>query len=550
MTQVVDLRLLPAAAAAWGVAFLLVGQDAGTALWTALVSAVLLGVLVGVAVAGRRRREISLVTTRERHTGTKPAGPLTATKSRLVSSFGQAMFVLLVLLVTSLITAAHLAAASSDVLARSSAAGSEVEVLARVTSDPRPVASWGGEEQFLVTLTTLTVQSNELNEAQQAEAHLVLFADSRWQQVRYGSIVRTGGRVVPADAPGAREQFRLVQQGRPEVVEAPSALLDPFQHARNGLVKATQHLSPQARGLVPGVGVGDRSHLSPDLARAMRVTGLTHITAVSGSHFAIIAMATLVVSSLLRLPRVLRIVVSAVVMCGFVFLVRPEPSVARAALMGGFALAGMSMGRPARALTALAVAVIALLLADPWLARAYGFILSVLATAGLVLWAGPLTRFLSRWLPQWLALVIAVPAVAQAVCGPVVILLEPNFATYAVPANVLATPALAPAALCSVSAAVLSTCWPAGAAILATCASWATSWIAGVATFFANLPGAYPPWPVGARGALLLAGVTAAAVLVVLATPYLRHAVCSAVQARRRPWLRPGSSFSTESWDS
>ncbi len=150
----------------------------------------------------------------------------------------------------------------------------------------------------------------------------------------------------------------------------------------------------------------------------------------------------------------------------------------------------------------------------------------------------------------WINLIIAVPTVAQAVCGPVIILLEPNFATYAIPANVLATPALAPAALCSVLAAVLSTWWPGGAAALATCSGWASSWIAGVATFFANLPGAYPQWPAGGKGAVLLAVLSAALVLIVLATPYVRHAVLSVFQARTRPWLRSGSSFGRQSWDS
>ena len=41
-----------------------------------------------------------------------------------------------------------------------------------------------------------------------------------------------------------------------------------------------------------------------------------------------------------------------------------------------------------------------LLLLDPWLARSYGFVLSVLATTGLVVLSGPWAAGLSRWLPR------------------------------------------------------------------------------------------------------------------------------------------------------
>ena len=522
MTRRLDFRLLPAAVTAWCAVFLLIEHPAR--------GAIVLAAAAGIALC------IVLVL---------------LWRMRIPAAWsGQVVFILVTLIAVSLTSAGHLNAASSELLDRSSRDRAIVEVVARVTSDPKPIASWGGQRQFLVTLTTQTVVSAQHDEFQQVSTHLVLFGDQDWARVRFGSTVRTSGRVTEARDAGAREQFRLVSPSPPVEVAEPSKLLEPFGAARDGLIRATAGMSTQARGLVPGIGVGDRTGMSEELELAMRVTGMTHITAVSGSHFAIIAAAALAVTMLLRFPRPARIAVSAIAMAGFVLLVRPEPSVARAALMGGFVLAGMSMGRPSKALSALAGCVIALLLADPWLARSYGFILSVLATGALVLGAAPLTRFLMRWFPQWFALALAVPVVAQAVCAPVIILLEPSFAPYAVPANLLATPALAPASLCGVLAALLSTFWPAGAIVAATCASWATGWIAWIATFFANLPGAYPPWPDGVRGALLLAVLTVCVILVVVAVPFLKHAVVSRIEARRRPWLSSESSDGHQAWDS
>lgn len=551
MTQVVDLRLVPAAGTSWVLVYLLVGQEYQNVLRVA--GGLALGLVVVVMLALRKvtlsSRGCQPDTPADFGRGAEAASTL-GLRFKPQGGYGQIIFVLSVLVAAAVTTTAHLHTRSSEVLEHSAANGSEVEVLAKVTSDARLVASWGEKQQFLMTLTTLTVRDVESGVAQHVQSHLVLFADDSWEHVRFGATIRARGHVVAGGDSGAREQFQLSQPAPPILVASPNAFLAKFETARMGLVQAAHHLPEPAMGLVPGIGVGDRTHVSTDLAKAMRVTGLTHITAVSGSHFAIVAAAAMGVTTLMRLPRLAKVLVSAVVMGAFVVLVRPEPSVVRAALMGTFVLAGVSLGRPARALSALSAAVIFLLLADPWLARSYGFILSVLATGGLVLWAGPLTRYLSRWLPQWLALVIAIPAVAQAVCGPVVILLEPNFATYAIAANVLATPALPPAALCSVLAAAFSTFWPAGAALLATCAGWASAWIAGVAMFFAGLPGAYPPWPAGISGALLLAALSGAVVLLLFVIPYARHVICLAIHTRRYPWLRSGPSPSEQRWDS
>src|SRR5699024_8124394 len=108
-------------------------------------------------------------------------------------------------------------------------------------------------------------------------------------------------------------------------------------------------------------------------------------------------------------------------------------------------LLAVLLGRPSQAVAALCVTVVLLLLVDPWLARSYGFALSVLATAGLVLGTAPIARTLARVVPRWLAVAVAVPVAAQLACAPVIVLLDPSVSLYAVPANLLAAPALVPA---------------------------------------------------------------------------------------------------------
>jgi competence protein ComEC len=288
---------------------------------------------------------------------------------------------------------------------------------------------------------------------------------------------------------------------------------------RNGLLDATADMSGQARGLVPGIAVGDDSRLPVQLDQHFRSTSLTHLTAVSGGHFAIVLTMLTAAAAALHLPRGLRATLIAACAGAFVLLVRPEPSVLRAAAMCAVTLLAIILGRRAASIPALATCTIVLLAGDPWLARSYGFALSCAATAGLVLLTPALTARLTPWIGRTAAFAMAVPWAAQLACGPIVMMFAPGIPTTSIPANLLASPAVAPATLLGLASALISPWCAWGARALAWLASGATWWIAQVATRCANLPGARLPWPGGIGGALLLAGFTAAGLAALLRKP-------------------------------
>src|SRR5690606_31929921 len=223
--------------------------------------------------------------------------------------------------------------------------------------------------------------------------------------------------------------------------------------------------------------------------------------------------AALALAALLGAPLLLRIGVAAVTLLGFVVLVTPEPSVLRAAVMAGVALGAVALGRPALGVPVLCAAVLVLLIADPWLARSYGFALSALATAGLLLLAGPLAGALTRVLPGWLATVLSIPLAAQLACQPVILLLDPALPLYGVPANLLAAPAAPVATVLGLIACLVGPLVPPLGSVLAGLAWLPSSWIAAVATLFAALPGARGIWPGGLLGVALLVVVEVAALV-------------------------------------
>ncbi|WP_054144865.1 ComEC/Rec2 family competence protein [Frigoribacterium sp. RIT-PI-h] len=85
--------------------------------------------------------------------------------------------------------------------------------------------------------------------------------------------------------------------------------------------------------LLPGFGVGDTSGVPDDLDDDMTQASLSHLTAVSGSNCAVLVALVVLVGSLLKVPRLLRLTVAVVVLVAFVVLVTPEPSIVRATVM-------------------------------------------------------------------------------------------------------------------------------------------------------------------------------------------------------------------------
>jgi competence protein ComEC len=229
---------------------------------------------------------------------------------------------------------------------------------------------------------------------------------------------------------------------------------------------------------------------------------------LSGSNLAIVAGAVLGLLRLLRVDPRLAAGLSATSVLGFVVLARPSPSVLRAAVMGGVVLLALALGRRRSAVPALAAAVAALLLADPALAADPGFALSVLATAALVLvapgWAAALRR---RGVPPGAAEALAVSAAACVATAPLIAGLSGAVSLVTVVANLLAVPAVAPATVLGVAAALLSPVSAPAAQACAWLAGPAVGWLVAVADRAAAVPGGSVPWPDGTAGAALLAAV-------------------------------------------
>ncbi len=342
---------------------------------------------------------------------------------------------------------------------------------------------------------------------------LVIAGDRRWERLTPGQRVKASGRF---GEPRKAELLAavVVVRGPPTLQGEPPATQRAAEHVRERLRQAVARLPPDRRAVLPGMVVGDTSRLDPRLAEEFRESGLSHLLVVSGANLAIVIGAVLGLCRLAGLGRRCAPPLAVCAVAAFVLVARPEPSVLRATVMGVIGLLAFFTGRRRQGIPALGAAVVLLVLADPTLARSYGFALSVLATAGLLVLAPAWRERLRARLPGPVADALAVAAAAQIAVAPVLVMLSGEIGVVAVAANLLAAPAVAPATLLGAASAVTAlfsvplaqwTVWPAGLAV---------GWIIGVARTAAALPYATVPWHAGGLGAVSLVAAGAVAVLV------------------------------------
>lgn len=484
----VDIRLVPAAVAAWIAALLVVRISPDAARTGAAVG---LTLVVGALVVGRAGRRLQVL-------GPVLALALVAGSAVLGAGAGQS------------------AARTEGLLPVLAREGSVGQVAGTVVAEPTVVPpAWpGAPERVRCLLAVDRVTAGGRTSG--AIGRVLVLGPSSWADVPYGARVSGAGRVRPAE-PGSRTVAVLLSSGAPEVVRPPAGSDVAAGVFRDGVGALAARLPGDAGALLAGVTVGDTSAVPADLTAALRTAGLTHVTAVSGAHFSLVAALVLALASTLRLPRAARVGLTVAAMAGMVLVVHPSPSVLRAATMGLVAVLGILLGRPHRAPAALAATVVVLLVADPWLAAELGFVLSVLATGGLVLLGGPLAERWAPWCGRPVATALALPVAAQLVCAPVILLLTPTVALYAVPANVLVAPAIAPATVLGLVAGCVAPWWGDGAQVLSLGAGAACWWIGAVARAAAAAPGAQVAWLPGWAGVVLLtaAGACALRLLVV-----------------------------------
>jgi competence protein ComEC len=286
---------------------------------------------------------------------------------------------------------------------------------------------------------------------------------------------------------------------------------------RGRLVARAEGLFGARAPLVNALVFAPDAVLDADIRERYARSGLAHILSISGLHVGLLAAWLVLVLKRLGFPPRRRLVAAALLLLGYLWLLGfPAPAV-RAAAMLVVSDIGRLRERVVAPRGTMALAALAVMLADPWAMRSVGAWLSV-AAIGAVIWAG---RAAAR-LPLG-ARLVAPALAATIVTAPISAFAFGTVAPIGVLANLVAIPVAGVTVPGLVMALACSWVVPALARLLAAGAGLGLALLDLVARGAAAVPGGHVVMTAGWPTAVLWAAV----------------ALCAwwLWDSPRRPWL-------------
>lgn len=150
--------------------------------------------------------------------------------------------------------------------------------------------------------------------------------------------------------------------------------------------------------MMKGVLLGNTGDIADSIKTDFRRAGLSHLFAVSGLHLTIISQFFMQLCQFFRINRRKTGLIGSVFILAFMLLTGCSVSVVRAGIMQLFCLSGNVVDRQGKGLNSLGLAVLVMLLWRPYIIFSTGFLLSVTATLGILLFTAPLTGKLTKLL--------------------------------------------------------------------------------------------------------------------------------------------------------
>jgi competence protein ComEC len=232
----------------------------------------------------------------------------------------------------------------------------------------------------------------------------LLIYTSPYPQFKYGEVLKISGKTEMAPQDGYGDYLEKMgavgSMFFPEIkilgirdMGIRGWLYDLRHLAENNIV---QILPMRESALLNGLVFGDTEEFSEEFKESMQKSGTTHLTALSGYNIAVVATAALSFF-LLFLRRRLAVIGAVLAITAFVLMTGAEPSVVRAALMGGLVLLAKESGRLYDLKNAIALVAALMVFFNPKiLVYDLGFQLSFLALLGIVYLAPALAK-LFKW---------------------------------------------------------------------------------------------------------------------------------------------------------
>ena len=273
-----------------------------------------------------------------------------------------------------------------------------------------------------------------------------------------GGIYRVDGRYEPLD-PVVRDYYAT--QGAHLQLRATDAVQTGRRHGLWGMTDAVHraalaHLHVGAdpappRALVAGIALGDTGALPPQTRSELRSSGLYHLVAVSGQNVALVIAFTLVCLGAMGVIGVPARLAAVGVTVGYVLVTGAGPSIVRAGVAGVLVAVAWLGSRAVSRWHLLACGAAVVLGLNPLELFDPGFQLSFSAVVAIFVVAPRLRGVLGQ--------AAAVSVACTVVTSPIVWWHFGRASPLAIPANLLALPAVAPILWLALTAMVAHAVW-------------------------------------------------------------------------------------------
>ena len=251
-------------------------------------------------------------------------------------------------------------------------------------------------------------------------------------------------------------------------------------------------LPPELAALARGMVLGEDGDVAEATRDDFRRSGLAHLLAASGQNVALLCALVLPALMLAGTSVRIRIAILLPLIGLYVALAGSGASVMRAGIMAAAGLVAMALGRGASAAYSLLLAAVVTLLMNPRTTGDPGWQLSFAAVAGMLA-LGPLLQRPLRRLPRPVAEAVGATVAATLATSPLLAHEFGAVSVAALPANLVAFPAVAPIMWIGMTEAALEQVGAPFAnaveVLAAPLSALALRWVAGVGTRFAD-----PAW--------------------------------------------------------
>ena len=261
------------------------------------------------------------------------------------------------------------------------------------------------------TNVKLTIKPNKIQNGK------ILITVNQYPEYQYGDKLKIIGELK---TPHVFEDFNykdyLAKDGIYSVMYQPKIQLLEIQNGREHFspiykeilkfknkLKQTieQNLSPPQSSILGSMILGDKRKISEDIKNKLNITGLRHITCVSGMHIIILSGILMWLGIFLGLWRGQAFYFAAFLLFLFIIMVGAPASAVRAGIMGGLLLLGQKIGRLRASSRAITFAGALMLFQNPLLLKSdVGFQLSFLASFGII-YLMPIFQYYYQKIPNF-----------------------------------------------------------------------------------------------------------------------------------------------------